>query len=71
MNVEVPSAGTIGDSTVNAVVESLLPISIAAHLCPLRFALVFSGLFTFGSGCGADLMISMYYCPVDKEKELV
>ena len=49
---EVSSTGTISESTANAVVASLVPISIALYIL-YALALVFSGLFSFGRGCGA------------------
>jgi len=49
---EVSSTATISDSTVNDVVASLLPISIAAYVV-YALALVFSGLLSFGRDCGA------------------
>ena len=49
---EVSSTGTISESTANAVVASLVPISIPLYIL-YALALVFSGLFSFGRGCGA------------------
>lgn len=46
---EASSTATISDSTVNDVVASLLPISIAAYVA-YALALVFSGLLSFGRG---------------------
>jgi len=46
------STGMISDSTANAIVASLLPISIAAYVL-YALALVFSCIFSFGCGCGA------------------
>ena len=49
---EVSRTGTISDSTANAIVASLLPISIDAYVL-YALALVFSCIFSFGRGCGA------------------
>ena len=49
---EASITGTVSDSTVNDIVASLLPISIAAYVI-YALALVFSGLLSFGRDCGA------------------